>query len=304
MATRFRNILAFSARILLGRKDVVCWVLLCIDFIFKTSFQPKYLLKKFDDDFLSADRTHYDIKGIKLPSLSGHYYKEFSFVFEDSFYIFAYKNNDYSKRIVEGFDNWAFDGPHCLQDLENNFDVTVSSGDVVIDAGAWIGDFSAYAAHMGAKCYAFEPINSNFEMLLKTVELNKTGEIIPVKEGLGESKTCEIVAISCDNGAGCSVKTPVIGACSKETIKITSLDAFVAENKLARVDFIKADIEGMERELLKGAVNTLKTFAPKLALCTYHLPDDPQVLAAQIMQANPNYQIVQLKHKLLACVPK
>ena len=89
-----------------------------------------------------------------------------------------------------------------------------------------------------------------------------------------------------------------------EKIVITTLDKFVEENKLERVDFIKADIEGAERDMLRGACNTLKTFAPKLAICTYHLPDDPEVLEKIILEANHNYTIVHLRHKLFAAVTK
>jgi FkbM family methyltransferase len=53
-----------------------------------------------------------------------------------------------------------------------------------------------------------------------------------------------------------------------EKIKIITIDKFVEENNLERVDFIKADIEGAERDMLRGATNVLKTFAPKLAICT------------------------------------
>ena len=71
---------------------------------------------------------------------------------------------------------------------------------------------------------------------------------------------------------------------------------------LTHVDFIKADIEGYERYMLEGAQETLRRFAPKLALCTYHFPDDPEVLAALITKANPAYRIVQRRAKLYASV--
>jgi hypothetical protein len=77
---------------------------------------------------------------------------------------------------------------------------------------------------------------------------------------------------------------------------MTTLDDFVFDNKIARVDFIKADIEGAERDLLAGARNTLRDFAPKLAICTYHLSDDPQVLEQLVSDANPHYTI---EHKYL-----
>ena len=75
------------------------------------------------------------------------------------------------------------------------------------------------------------------------------------------------------------------------------------ENALPRVDSIKADIEGYERYMLMGAQETLRRFAPKLALCTYHLPDDPEVLSELIKQANPDYNIVLKSKKLYASVP-
>jgi len=77
------------------------------------------------------------------------------------------------------------------------------------------------------------------------------------------------------------------------------------ENALPRVDSIKADIEGYERYMLMGAQETLRRFAPKLALCTYHLPDDPEVLSELILikQANPDYNIVLKTKSCIASVP-
>lgn len=77
------------------------------------------------------------------------------------------------------------------------------------------------------------------------------------------------------------------------------------ENALPRVDSIKADIEGYERYMLMGAQETLRRFAPKLALCTYHLPDDPEVLSELILikQANPDYNIVLKTKSGIASVP-
>ena len=38
-----------------------------------------------------------------------------------------------------------------------------------------------------------------------------------------------------------------------EYIQVTTLDKWVKENNVPRVDFIKADIEGAERLMLEGA---------------------------------------------------
>ena len=54
--------------------------------------------------------------------------------------------------------------------------------------------------------------------------------------------------------------------------------------------------------MLLGAKKTLQDFAPKLALCTYHLQDDKDVLTKIILEANPNYTIKYTRHKLFAAV--
>ena len=88
----------------------------------------------------------------------------------------------------------------------------------------------------------------------------------------------------------------------KTRIECTTLDDWVKENNISRVDFIKADIEGAERYLLAGAQETLRRFKPRLAICTYHLPDDPQVLAKLIKLAVPEYHVIQKRKKLYAYV--
>ncbi len=54
------------------------------------------------------------------------------------------------------------------------------------------------------------------------------------------------------------------------TVQGITLDSFVAERGLERVDFIKLDIEGAEPNALRGAVATLTRFRPQLAICIYH----------------------------------
>jgi FkbM family methyltransferase len=49
---------------------------------------------------------------------------------------------------------------------------------------------------------------------------------------------------------------------------------FVADLQLPKVDFIKMDIEGAEREAVAGAKNTIARFRPSMALCIYHVPGD------------------------------
>ena len=82
----------------------------------------------------------------------------------------------------------------------------------------------------------------------------------------------------------------------------TTLDRFVKKNFLEKVDFIKADIEGMERNLLAGAEETIKRFKPKLSICIYHRPDDPVVIEKMIKNFVSEYKIFKTKTKLYAWI--
>jgi FkbM family methyltransferase len=137
--------------------------------------------------------------------------------------------------------------------------------------------------------------------LRETAALND-GRIIPVQAGLGnEAREVEIAINETNSGANTMTGSH---AGRHERIAIVSLDRYVEENGLRGVDFIKADIEGAEREMLKGATGVLREFAPALAICTYHLPDDPAVLEQIILEANPAYTVRHTRHKLFAAVVK
>ena len=202
-------------------------------------------------------------------------------------------------------------------------DIRVDKGDIVIDAGANIGMFSALASrkccdreqsettkkpHLRGKVYAFEPLDYVIENYLsKTAKWNpnisvckyalsdKIGKVnftqIDYKHTSSRITNKEMEQIWNTSGIDFAVQT-------------TTLDAFVKENNIPRVDFIKADIEGAERLMLKGAEKIMKDYAPKLAICTYHLPDDPKVIRELISEANPDYVIKEVTGKIYAYIPK
>jgi FkbM family methyltransferase len=255
------------------------------------NFKKKWLIK-------DGNISYFNIKGAKLPYDDEEISKSLAlWLFDDTFLVPAFFNDNHDKSLVEKLDKCMSDGPYGYTD--GKFDVTVKKGDVVIDAGAWIGDFSAYSVVKGATVYAFEPVKETFTWLCKTAELNGKS-ICPVQKGLSSNEGEAVIFI--EPGSSGESSLVMEHGSTKETINLTTLDKFVEENKLERIDFIKADIEGAERDMLRGAINVLKKFAPKLAICTYHLPDDPEVLEKIIKEANPDYTVVHLSHKLFAAV--
>ena len=47
-----------------------------------------------------------------------------------------------------------------------------------------------------------------------------------------------------------------------ETVETVTLDTYVAERELSRLDFIKMDVEGAELQILRGGEKTLREFRP------------------------------------------
>ncbi len=259
---------------------------------------------KFNADFLRGDR--YDFNGVYLPKMESTY--QVRMVYDDLLKIYTEYGDNYDYKLVDELDKtprkgygYPAEGSYCYVG-PNGEDITIKKGNVVIDAWAWIGDFSAYCSKKGSTVYAFEPYPMHLSLLEKTVQYNagNGGSIFVVPFGLGDNEGRENFQEYDDHSAGSGFGQSDDNVGVK--LNITTLDAWVEKNNIPKVDFIKADIEGYERKLLAGAVNTLKKFAPILSLCTYHLPDDFEVLSGIILKANPRYKIIQRKMKLFAYV--
>jgi len=264
----------------------------------KMKAYPLYSIKRMKNKYFDSKKKVYDFNGILIPDIPEEYMLALGTIYIDEFHIHCKYNDKYDSIDLAEYDLMA-EGPYCYP-YDDKGNVMIEKGDFVVDAGAWIGDFSAYAAYKGAeKVYAFEIDSENIKQLNKTADLNKG--IVAVNAGVGDEDS--VAAIQGVSNAAYLDKEGGKDGTPFQEVRIVSLDSFVKENNVPRIDFIKADIEGFERNMLQGAKGILNNFAPKLSICTYHLHDDPQILADIILGANPNYFIVQRKHKLCAWVP-
>jgi FkbM family methyltransferase len=169
----------------------------------------------------------------------------------------------------------------------------VRHGDIVIDVGAHVGVFTASALdHGAAKVLMIEPDPVNVECLRRNFSRElASGRVILVPEGAWSNEgTLKLYRGLANSGMNTMV-LPEDGAGYVE-VKTRPIDQMVAGAGLTRVDFIKMDIEGAERDALRGAARTLARWKPRLMLDAYHQPDDPDVLPAVIRAANPAYQSV------------
>jgi FkbM family methyltransferase len=193
----------------------------------------------------------------------------------------------------------------CAEGPYENEHVKIRKDDIVIDAGANMGLFSLFCIDKEIKkVYAFEPQKSALSILQKNISLNNAVNLIePVPLGVSD-KTDNYELLHSNSGhVAASIILKRNDDNDSETIHCVDLDSWVIKNNIPRIDFIKADIEGAERNMIVGATQILRDFTPRLAICTYHLPDDPVVLEGLILKANPHYVVNHTSHKLFAYVP-
>ena len=181
--------------------------------------------------------------------------------------------------------------------------VKIESDDIILDIGANYGLFSAIAAAKAplGHIYAFEPVSTTKEILNHTVSQYSNIDILPYAAS-NHSGYVDISTDDYEKNPGCASIMNTQSA-STQKVPCISLDDFAIKHNISKIDFIKADIEGAERLLLSGGQTILSEMAPKLAICTYHYPEDPKLLEYLIHLANPNYVIEKFYGKLYAHVP-
>lgn len=180
--------------------------------------------------------------------------------------------------------------------------VVLQEGDVVFDCGANIGMFTAYAADKvgsGGRVYALEPYDKAREELVRNTARYSNVSIVP--KAVADKR--ESVQMSVGNQIGnSSIISDMSG--SYMQVETDTIDNIVEEYQIERLDFIKADIEGAERNMLWGARETIARCKPRISICTYHLEDDKEMLEAIIKYIDKDYIVEHKWRKLFAWVPQ
>lgn len=166
---------------------------------------------------------------------------------------------------------------------QEDFDYITSflnPGDVVLDIGANVGlvSISLLKSQPNVeKIYTFEPLPDTYEKMKQNLELNGNPEKIhPVNVGMSDNAGTFDFYLPGENEAASmqpnmdefymqeSVDGHYTGVKKMDKVecKVTTLDDYVAENNIDRVNFIKIDVEGNEKNVLLGGRAILKKYHP------------------------------------------
>ena len=138
-------------------------------------------------------------------------------------------------------------------------------GDIFLDIGANGGLFTVIAAKQvgpAGHVYAFEPGQRELALLHQNIALNGLTNVTILERGVSDRSGTTKFAISSDGAMNSLAQTNHPSQQIQEwlTIETVSLDDFIRDQPLPRVNFVKMDVEGAERLIFEGATNFLKTY--------------------------------------------
>jgi FkbM family methyltransferase len=174
--------------------------------------------------------------------------------------------------------------PHLIRDGWFDLDLTrflsrtLRAGDVFVDVGANFGTYSLLAAAIvgpAGKVVAIEANQAIAEMLHENLVMNGFGDrSTVVREAAGEASGVKtLFQFSIRQGG--STMLPAVAdlargsyaeRISKEEVPCRPLNAILSSLGIDRVAYLKIDVEGFELNVLKGALDSIKSFRPRIIL--------------------------------------
>ena len=172
---------------------------------------------------------------------------------------------------VNQFDSSVFYSKYAIDELTTLDSVRNKD---IIDAGGYVGDTALlFSSYTDKNIHVFEASPSNMDIIRETIRLNHLENIVPVSKALGEKSGTATFSLGERNSCNSLVERPGYNYPDHIEVPVVTLDDYVRENDL-EVGLIKVDIEGGEQQLLKGAVETIRTQHPILLISIYHSAND------------------------------
>ncbi len=161
----------------------------------------------------------------------------------------------------------------------------------IADLGAYNGDtlreIAPFAPNL-KEAIAFEPDRRNHKKLSEYAEGEERFKITPVKAAAWSHKDTLLFDGSGNrNSTLISKGIEVMRPPKTVEVDAESLDGILDGE---RVDYIKFDVEGAEKEAIEGALATIEKYRPALMISLYHRSEDIFELPLMIHERFPDYK--------------
>jgi FkbM family methyltransferase len=135
---------------------------------------------------------------------------------------------------------------------------------VTFDVGMNFGFFACVLAQRCAQSHGFEPVPWLADRAEANMKLNHFTNLLINRVALSNQAGETELFIPSPNGnwGASSILRTTVGA--PILVPTVTLDQYVSQHGLTRLDFIKIDVEGAEDLVLEGAIESLKAFHPAI----------------------------------------
>ncbi len=154
-------------------------------------------------------------------------------------------------------------------------------GGVFVDVGANVGYYAALASRwvgVSGCVFAFEPVPTTLKSLESNLALNNCVNVRVFSDACSDESGAAVMILGKQSGWS------RIGADGEGDIQVATitLDEFVEQNSLERMDVLKIDTEGADYKVLLGARRAIERFRPTVLMEMDHIgifghtPEDVQ----------------------------
>lgn len=153
----------------------------------------------------------------------------------------------------------------------------LSDDSICLDVGANVGYYTLLMAVHAPRgqVYAFEPIEINAALLRASTALNGLSNIEIIRSAIGATIGETRFSQSVDTAYSSLFATDRNPTEREISVQVTTLDQFVKEHSLSKIDVLKVDVEGAEGLVVEGAKLLLSDPArrPRLVLLELYQPN-------------------------------
>ena len=171
-------------------------------------------------------------------------------------------DDDYLKHIKRGFE----------PEMVALYRSLLKRGDVVLDVGANIGCTAIVFSELAQMVHAFEPSRTTCNFLRRNIAGAGLTNVAIHDVGLGAVSGEFPLTFNPSNRSGGFVSNQLRAGAGHviETISLRTADEMVKALNIPKVDFIKIDVEGFERDVLMGAKGLIAAHRPVVVLELNH----------------------------------
>jgi FkbM family methyltransferase len=191
---------------------------------------------------------------------------------------------------------WHYYWGHCFEHLQYFDYVSIRPGDVIINGGVSGGyEIPVLLAHLQGQgqIHNVDPLGFDYlsDYARPSME-HFASNVFQHRLAFADRRGTLSLPVSTDAGGAQAIgklRDQTLENCPTQDFPCLTIDQFVTDQRLDRVDLIKLDLEGAEEYVLDGTMETINRFRPQLAVSIYHKVDHIWDLPIFLMSRLPEY---------------